>query len=103
MDRTLINPKLPWYSAVNCQLIRIDDPRSISTAEPVLGLLLLSLVFCYQIFFWSEGNGRDAEEGKGADDSDGDDAENDTDKSGLDKKKVNRVVRLVFERFYVNR
>ena len=51
----------------------------------------------------SEGDGGAAEEGKGADDSDGDDEDGDADDAGLDEEKVDRVVRLVFERCYVDR
>ena len=50
--RLLINTQLPWFSAVDCRLIRIVDPRSIDPTDPVPGLLLSSLVFCYQIFLW---------------------------------------------------
>ena len=52
IDIPLIDPKLSWYSTVDCRLIRISDPIYISPTNPVPGLLLLSLFFCYQIFLW---------------------------------------------------
>ena len=50
--RPLIYPQLPLSSTVDCQFICIADPRSIAPTDPVPGILLLSLVFCYQIFLW---------------------------------------------------
>ena len=51
-DRPLINSQWPWSSTVYSQLICIADPISIDPTEPVPGLLLSSLVVCYQIFLW---------------------------------------------------
>ena len=45
--RPLINPQLSWSFAADRLLIHIYDPKSISTTNPVLGMLLLSLVFRY--------------------------------------------------------
>ena len=52
IDILMINPRLPWSSDDYCRLIRISDPGSIAPADPVSGILLLSLVFWYQIFLW---------------------------------------------------
>ena len=50
--RPLINIQLPWSYGFDCLFICIADPRSISPTNLVPGLLLSSLVFWYQIFFW---------------------------------------------------
>ena len=52
IDRHLIDPQSPWFSAIDCQMIRIADPIYISPANPVPSLLLSSPVFCYQTFLW---------------------------------------------------
>ena len=52
IDKTLINPQLPWSSVVDCWLICIAHPIYIAPTDPVPGLLFLLLVFCYQIFLW---------------------------------------------------
>ena len=50
IDQPLINPQLTWSSDVDCIFICITNPRSIDPTDLVPSLLLLSLVFCYQIF-----------------------------------------------------
>ena len=52
IDRPLINPQSSFSSAVDFQLICITDSRYIASTDPVPGLLLLSLIFCHQIFLW---------------------------------------------------
>ena len=52
IDRPLIHPQLTWSYCFNCQLIHISDPIYIYPTDLVPGLLLSSLVFCYQIFIW---------------------------------------------------
>ena len=47
IDIPLIDTQLPWYSVVDCQLIRISDPRFISPTDPAPGNFLSSMVFCY--------------------------------------------------------
>ena len=39
-DRPLVNHKLPWFSAVDCWLIHIDESISISPTDTVPGLLM---------------------------------------------------------------
>ena len=48
------------------------------------------------------GDGRDAEEGKGADNNGGDNKDGDAENAGLDKYKVDCLFPFVFERCYVN-
>ena len=51
--RHLINHQWPWFPDVYYQLISISDPDILlSPTGMVPGLLLLSLIFCYEIFLW---------------------------------------------------
>ena len=52
IDRPLINHQWSWSSTVGFWLVRISDPRYIAPTDPLSGILLVSLVFCYQIFLW---------------------------------------------------
>ena len=47
IDRSLINPQLPWSSVVDCQLIRISDPISIAPTGRVLRIMMAMLDFWY--------------------------------------------------------
>ena len=50
IDSSLINPQSLWYSAIDCLLIRIVEPKLLAPTDPIPGIFLSSLVFCYQIF-----------------------------------------------------
>ena len=52
IDRLLINPQVPCCFVVDCWLIHIAGHRFNAPTNPVPGILLFSLVFCYQIFLW---------------------------------------------------
>ena len=56
IHRPLIYPQSTWYYAVSCLFIIITDPIYITTYDRVPGILMLSPVFCYQIFLWFSEN-----------------------------------------------